>query len=102
MATAQSYVIWDGVRRSVAAYQAGRTSIRAQLMDPNGTLGQEFEVPLSQLLSPKDTLDLRGNANWLIRFRLLQNAYWRGVPVPAITIMAGSRGTAVDQVKVLQ
>jgi hypothetical protein len=40
MATAQSYVIWDGVRRSVAAYQAGHTSIRAQTMYPNGALGR--------------------------------------------------------------
>jgi hypothetical protein len=102
MATPQSYVIWEGVRRSVAAHQAGLTSIRAQLMDPSGVFGPEFDVPLSQLLCRKDTLDLRGDPRWLILFRLLQNAYWRGVPVPPITVVSGSRGTPIAQVKVLQ
>jgi hypothetical protein len=90
------------VRRSVAAYQAGLTTIRACLLDPSGTLGPQFDVPLSQLLSRKVTLDLRGNPVWLIRFRRLQNALLRGVPVPPIVLVRGSHGTPIAQVKVMQ
>ncbi len=102
MAGATTYEIQAGVRRAFAALMAGRSTIRAKLFDVAGPFMAEIDVPLSQLLSPKDTVDLTASVAELIRFRLAQNAFYQGTPVPPIEIVAGTRGYPLSSVQVLQ
>ena len=77
-------------------------AIRACQLSAGGGVGPEWDLPLSQLLCPTVTINLTADPMSLIRFRKLQNAFWRGAKVPAIIVVPGSHGTPLASVTVIQ
>ncbi len=74
MSTAgQTYQIFAGVRRAKAWQLAGAQIVRAQLLDANGKLIAEKEVPLDSLLSPKVTIEMK-TARQIWRYERIEKA----------------------------
>jgi hypothetical protein len=95
----ETFQIIDGVRRSKAFELGGAKTIRAQVLNPDGTRGPEIDVLIDDLRSPKSALDMsttrQADRFWKI---------WQAVQVgragqlPPILVSLGSQGILVRDV----
>jgi len=98
MATRGSiYQIVDGVRRAKAFELNGSNSVRAAILQQDGTLGPEFDVPIDSLRSPKDAIDM-STQFMADRFWRLWHAVRAGLQLPPILIEPGNRGSLIKDV----
>jgi hypothetical protein len=82
--------VWDGVRRARAALEAGNSSIPAQMVNPDDTLGPVFDASVGNLYSPfKDTI--ADDQRWDGILSGMRN----GDTFPAILVRPGSRGVPI-------
>jgi hypothetical protein len=95
-----TFVIVEGVRRAKAWLLSGAATVRARVLHPDGTMGPEMDVPIADLFSPRDEIDLSsaGQAQrfWRI-WNVIQNG--NGAALPPIVVRPGSRGTPVKDVR---
>ncbi len=99
MASGQTYLILEGVRRAKAWEQNGATVLPAQVLHPDGTAGAVIDVSVDDLLSPKSEIDLTDPREVIRYWRLwalIRNGLGRVLPL--ITITPGSRGTRLKDV----
>ena len=89
-------MIVEGVRRARAWQLSGETTVRAEILNPDGTKGPEIEVPIGSLLSPKTEIDM-STARQADRFWRIWNAIrsGKGSQLPPLIIRLGTRGTPV-------
>ena len=90
----KTYRIIDGVRRAVIALNAGRSEITAEVQDAEGNIVETPMIPLGQLLSPKDILDLRNDVKERVRFLRLQSYFLAGYTLPPVVVCVGSGGSS--------
>lgn len=89
----ETYQIWDGVRRAKAALLCGRKTINARIVG----VGEEIQIPLTRLRSPKDSIETRGvrGIDWGKVLRATRN----GQIMAAIEIGPG-KGVPLEEVSV--
>lgn len=97
----ETFEILNGVRRAKAAERLGHTHILAAILDPNGRVIETRDIPLDNLLSPKDILNLQASPVALIRFRRAQSLLLAGIKMDPIEVTSGNRGTPLAAVQVL-
>jgi RHS repeat-associated protein len=91
-----TYQIVDGVRRTVAASLAGRSTIAASVQI-EGRILQTINVPISALRSPRPTVDISTSAG-LQRWRDVVQGTQSGASLPPIIITPGSKGTSIPNI----
>jgi RHS repeat-associated protein len=90
----QTFRILNGVRRSKAAQQAGKSSMRAEVV---GSGGKFIDVPINALRSPKASIDLStstGMSRWLNTLKQTMS----GSEPPPILVQPGTVGTPIQSV----
>ncbi len=92
----QTYAILDGVRRAKAAQMLGRDVIDAQVEG----VGPVVQLPLANVLSPKDRIDTTGvrGIDWGKVYRATQ----RGLALPPISVTPSANGLLLQDVEVAQ
>jgi hypothetical protein len=96
-ASGDVYEILDGVRRAKAAQTVGRTTIPARIDDGSGALGPVIDLPIDQLRSPKDLIDVSTVAKFRRFKESLDKARQGSIP-PPIIVMRGKRGRSINDV----
>ena len=84
-----SYQIVDGVRRAKAAHLLGKRLIAAHIFDDAERLVWVGKVRISDLRSPKNTIEVFKVADWM-RWNDIVEATERGEPLPPIDIRPGN------------
>jgi hypothetical protein len=92
-----TFEIIDGVRRAKAADLAGQDTIRATVMQGDVATG-EVDVPISQLLSPKEAIDVSSSPAQFGRWQSIMEGTQQGARLPNIQITPGTSGTPISGV----
>jgi RHS repeat-associated protein len=96
---AETFEIIDGVRRAKAADLVGKKTITAQILDGEGKVVSERNIPLDALRSPnKSSIDMTSQTA-ADRFMRVQKATQKGDKLPPIQVTPGNRGVNVKDVQ---
>ena len=93
----QTFEILDGVRRSKAGDLVGNQTIPGQILNAEGKVVGTQNIPISQLLSPKPSIDVSTTVN-MNRFMDTLNKTKAGSVPPPITVTPGGRGVPIRDV----
>lgn len=96
-ASAETYELLDGVRRAKAAQTVGQATIPARIDDGSGALGPVVMIPIDNLRSPKDVIDVSTTAKFR-RFKESLDKARQGLVPPPITVIRGHRGRPIADV----
>jgi RHS repeat-associated protein len=98
VAADQTYEILDGVRRATAAQLTGATTISAEVVDSNMLSHGVSELPIDQLLSPKQSIDLCGGG--FDRWNSVLEGTRAGNTLPPILVTPGASGIPISNVTI--
>ena len=93
----QTFEIMDGVLRSKAADLVGHSTIPAQILNVEGKVVSTQQIPISQLLSPKASINVSSGAK-MDRFMETLKQTKAGSAPPPITVTPGANGTRISNV----
>jgi hypothetical protein len=93
----QTFEILDGVRRAKAADMIGNMTIPAEVLNSEGRIAGRQDVPISNLLSPKPTIDV-STAKDMSRFMSTLDQTRVGSTPPPILVAPGVSGIPIRRV----
>jgi len=105
MTPGATYLIRSGVRRAKAFQLGGLTAIRAEIFDSStGKKLAVAELPIQELRSPKDVIDLTSAPSERIRFERIERTVRSGRQdrIPPIEVEPGAIGVRIEDVVVIR
>lgn len=93
----ETFEIMDGVRRTKAADLVGNPTIPAQILNVEGKVVGTQNLPVSQLLSPKPSIDVSTTVNMDLFMNTLNQTKAGSIP-PPILVQPGSGGIPIRNV----